>query len=1005
MIISKILLIDKEGIQFLTRIKLPMKRLIRLFIPFIVLAIFTFSSNHLLAQGWEQTFGGNANDQAFSVISTLDGGYAVLGFSESNSALGTNVILVKTDENGEEQWSKSFGGTRDDKGYELVQDKAGNYIIIGQTSSIGNGEDDVLLLKVNSKGEEIWQKAYGGPYNDRGFSLAAAKDGGYILTGRTELIEDESANVYLIRTDADGNLLWEQNFGGADIEIGEGVIEASDGSIVIVGENQSDAIPNPFSPNNISSDVYFIKTNAFGKVLVEKTFGNVEEDKAFDVIETADGNFALTGMTNGKRDLYLLMLDKNGEELWSKSYGGIYDEVGHSIIATPDGGFAIGGVKEITPTASQMYLVKTDSQGVLEWDRLFGSLGSDFGRSVALAPDGGYVLAGEFDINNAADRTSLIPLYDMYVVKTDEEGNVFSNTIRGTVHRDLNTNCEQDTGEKTLEDWLVRVRNNDAIFYATTDENGEYSLTVKNGNYNVSLVVLNTAWEVCQNYNVAFTESDTMQLDFATRSTVDDCPILIVDVSTAILEPCRDADYTISLCNRGIEAAADTYIEVRFDPFLAINYSTLPWTNHVGNIYRFDIGDLNIEECGSFVVNTTVSCDAAIGQGHCVEAYAYPDLICIPPPPLSEWNGASIKVEAECVGDAVQFIIKNIGGGDMGNPLGFVVISDVVLLRQESGTFQLPAGGIDTLYIPTKSDVSSYRIIAEQPTGHPYGETASAGVEGCPFGQAFNTGFLTMFSDADGLPFYSVDCQENKIIAGNADLTPSPKGVGAANNIANTDELEFHIYFQNTGSDTVEQVVIRDTLSSSLDITTLVPGASSHFYDYQVSGTGVVTFTFRNINLLNEATSASKSFGFVKFKIAQKKDNPAGMVIENQAIVLFDFGAPIFTNPTFHTIGGETVEDFVEISTDIETVYIPNLEVKIAPNPFDANGATIELIGLENVKAVQFNLFDVAGRNVQQAQFTSNKFRFYPANLPQGLYIYTIRAKGGLVNTGKVFIK
>lgn len=980
-----------------------MKRLVRLFIiPFILLSFFTIFGNQLVAQGWQQTFGGNANDQAFSVITTLDGGYAVLGFSETNTAFGTNVTLVKTDENGNEQWNKSFGGTRDDKGYELVQDKEGNYIIIGQTSSIGNGEDDVLLMKINSNGEEVWQKAFGGPYNDRGHALTLAKDGGYILTGRTELMNDETADVYLVRTDADGNLLWERNFGGEDIEVGEGVIEARDGSIIIVGENQSDAIPNPNSPNNISSDVYFIKTNAFGDLLVEKTFGNVEEDKAFDVIETPEGNFALTGMTNAKRDLYLLMLDKNGEELWSKSYGGIFDEVGHSIMLTPDGGFAIGGVKELTPITSQMYLVKTNSQGELEWDRLFGSLGSDVGRSVALTPDGGYVLAGDFDINNAPDRTSLIPLYDMYLVKTNGNGDIFNNTIRGIVHRDLNTNCEKDADEKTLEDWLVRVRGDEGIFYATTNENGEYSLSVKNGSYNVSVIVLNTAWEVCQNYNVAFTESDTMQLDFATRSTVENCPILVVDVSTAILEPCREADYTISLCNRGIETAEDAYIDVQFDPFLEVNYSTLPWTDHVGNIYRFDVGDLAIEECGSFIVNTTVSCDAVVGQAHCVEAYAHPDPICIPPPPL--WDGASIKVEGECVGDSVQFLIKNIGGGDMGAPLSFIVIEDHVAFRQGL-EFQLPSGGTDTFYVATKSDVSSYRIIAEQPAGHPYGETASAGVEGCPFGQPFNTGFLTSFSDADALPFFSVDCQENKLIAGNADMTPSPKGVGDANNIANTDELEFHIYFQNTGSDTVSQVVIRDTLSEALDITTIVPGASSHPYDYQVSGTGVITFTFRNINLLNENTRASESYGFVKFKVAQRKDNSAGVVIRNQATVLFDFGVPILTNPTFHTIGGETVEDFVEISTNTEEVYVPNLEVKIAPNPFDANGTTIELIGLENVKAIQFNLFDVAGRQVQQAQFDNYKFQFYPTNLPQGLYIYTIQTEGGLVNTGKLFIK
>ena len=327
-----------------------------------------------------------------------------------------------------------------------------------------------------------------------------------------------------------------------------------------------------------------------------------------------------------------------------------------------------------------------------------------------------------------------------------------------------------------------------------------------------------------------------------------------------------------------------------------------------------------------------------------------------------------------------------------------------MLIFRQGVDFQLPSGRADTFYVAATA--STYRVIAEQPPGHPYGNTASAAVEGCPFGQPFNTGFLTAFSDADALPFYSVDCQENKLITGKADMTPSPKGVGDNNNITSTDDLEYHIYFQNTGSDTVNQVIIRDTISSSLDITTLVPGSSSHLYDFQISGTGVLKLTFKNINLLSANDREEKSFGFVKFRISQKTDNPIGMVIENQAVVNFDFGVPIFTNPTFHTIGGEKVEDFVEISTDVKTVYLPNIEVKIMPNPFDAaNGATIELIGLEGITNIQFNLYDVAGRIVQSKQFNNPKFQFYPVQLPQGLYIYTIRVEGGLVNSGKVFIK
>jgi hypothetical protein len=971
------------------------------FILFISLSILTLINLQGNAQGWENTFGGSVEDNAYSAIQTLDGGYALLGFSESTSSVGTNVIFIKTDANGQEQWRESFGGIGDDKGYEVVQNSDGTYIIVGQTSSMGNGEDDVLLIKVGTEGKELWRKAYGGAFNDRGFSITIAKDGGYILTGRTELINNESANVLLIRTDSSGNIIWEKNFGGDNIDVGESVIETSEGDIIVVGQTKSFATPNPASPNAPSADVYFIKTNAAGETLVEETYGNLEQDIAFDVLETAQGNFALTGVTTNNSDVYLLMLDKEGKELWSKSYGGIFDEIGYSITQAADGGFAIAGFKTVTPTSSQVYIIKTDNQGTLEWERLFGSSsGQDIGRSIATTSDGGYIIAGNYDVNT--DPNSLLPLYDMYLIKTNKQGNIFQNIIQGTVHRDLNTNCEKDAGEKILKDWLVRLRKGEEVFYATTDDNGNYSISVENGNYNVGLIVLNSAWEVCQNYNISFTEPDTMQLNFATRSTVENCPVLVVDVSTAVLEPCKSTNYTINICNRGIEAAQNTYVDVQFDDYLTVNFSTLPWTNHVGNIYRFDIGDLLIEECGAFEVNVTLSCDAIIGQAHCVEAYAHPDPICVPPPPL--WDGASIKVEGDCIGDSVRFIIKNIGNGNILSPLSFIVVQDEILYRNFSGTIELTSQEADTLYIPATS--VTYRVIAEQPPGHPYGETASAAVEGCPFGQPFNTGFLTAFSNADALPFYSVDCRENKLIAGRADMTPSPKGVGTDHKITNKDDLEFHIYFQNTGSDTVKQVIIKDTISSALDISTLVPGASSHPYDFEVSGTGVLILTFSNINLLPKSLDADHSFGFVKFKISQKTDNPAGMTIDNQATIHFDLGAPFLSNPTFHTIGGETIEEFIEIMTDVENVYVPNLEVKIMPNPFDAQtGTIIELIGLSNNQRIQFSLFDVAGRIVDQQQFDRPKFEFYPKQLPQGMYIYTIEAAGGLVNSGKVFIK
>ena len=413
------------------------------------------------------------------------------------------------------------------------------------------------------KGKNYGAKLMVALFNDRGLSITLANDGGYILAGRTEVIDNEKANVYLIKTDKDGNLLWEKTYGGDNLDVGEAVIQTKEGDIIIVGHTQSYATTDPNNPvlSSISSDIYFIKTDASGNVLVEETYGNIEQDIAYDVVETPEGNFALTGVTTDNSDLYLLLVDKNGEELWSNSYGGIFEEIGYSIALAKDGGFIIAGFKTITPTNSEIYLIKTDKNGELEWERLFGGNGLDMGRCVINTQDGGYLVAGDFDINN--DPSSLLPLYDMYLIKTDFQGNVFPNIIQGTLYRDLNTNCEKEGNEKPLEDWLVRLRRGDEIVYATTDENGHYSISVKDGSYNVGVVVLNKAWEVCQNYNIAVTENDTAYLNFAARATVEQCPVLNVDVSTILLEPCKTSDYIINICNRGIATAEDAYIDVQ----------------------------------------------------------------------------------------------------------------------------------------------------------------------------------------------------------------------------------------------------------------------------------------------------------------------------------------------------------------------------------------------------------------------------------------------------------
>jgi hypothetical protein len=367
----------------------------------------------LWGQGWEQTFGGENDDDSQSVQQTTDSGYIITGRTSSLGNGYMDVYLIKTDENGNEQWSQTFGGENVDGGNSVQQTTDGGYIITGYTESFGNGNGDVYLIKTDENGNEQWSQTFGGEDEDFGNSVQQTTDGGYIITGRTSSLGNGYMDVYLIKTDENGNEQWSQTFGGEEWDVGYSIQQTTDVGYIIGGYTESFG--------NGLTDIYLIKTDENGNELWTQIFGGGGDDNGYSVKQTTDGGYIICGNTvsfgNGDSDVYLIKTDENGNEQWSQTFGGDGNDFGYSVQQTTDSGYIITGYRYTNSFVNigDVYLIKTDENGNEQWFQTFGGNYTEYGSSVQQTTDGGYIITG---------RTSSFGSDDIYLIKTDGYGNI-----------------------------------------------------------------------------------------------------------------------------------------------------------------------------------------------------------------------------------------------------------------------------------------------------------------------------------------------------------------------------------------------------------------------------------------------------------------------------------------------------------------------------------------------------------------------------------------------------
>ena len=353
------------------------------------------------------------DDAGYSILQTADSSYVILG------STGDDILLIKTDHEGNEQWSHEYGGSQFDEARHILQTSDGGYIISGTTESYGFGGSDIWLIKIDPTGLIEWNTYFGGTNTDQGGQVQQTTDGGYILIGNSDFSGNGDQDIWLIRTNSQGDSLWTKSFGGTDLELGVDIQVLEDGGFILLGSTESFG--------NGGSDVWLIKTDSEGDTVWTKTFGDNSSDYGKSILKTSDGGYIIRGVTEsfgyGNTALVLIKIDSTGNKIWDNAFGGSNGEGGNALRETNDGGHILICHSYVHEnSAYDIRLIKIDGNGSVDWTKTFGGINHDHGFSVLQANDGGYILAGStYNFGHGDIKSS-----DVWLIKTDHQGNTAS---------------------------------------------------------------------------------------------------------------------------------------------------------------------------------------------------------------------------------------------------------------------------------------------------------------------------------------------------------------------------------------------------------------------------------------------------------------------------------------------------------------------------------------------------------------------------------------------------
>lgn len=379
---------------------------------------------------------------------------------------------------------KTYGGSDVDEAVGVVEANDGNYVFVGSTSSTDGditdkttNDSDYWVLKVSKEGTIIWSKTYGGSASDKATGIAKTTDGGYILSGHSRSDDGDVGgnegfhDYWIVKIDSAGNIQWEKNYGFSGSDQANKVIQTSDGGYFATGFFDVTASGGQGNdgrnPQHGVGEYWGIKMNANGEKIWRRYFGGSNNDRSFDVAQTADGGFLMIGHSEstdfdiiddkGSYDYWVVKVSAGGDKMWTKSYGGSEIDVAYAITQTTDGNYMmVGDTRSIDKDVSSpkgnadLWVVKFNpGNGAIIWEKSFGGNQFESGRSIRKLANGTYLISGSSRSANG-DLSNNLGENDAWALIIDESGALqFQKTVGGS-SLDFSDDALQTTDNKIL---------------------------------------------------------------------------------------------------------------------------------------------------------------------------------------------------------------------------------------------------------------------------------------------------------------------------------------------------------------------------------------------------------------------------------------------------------------------------------------------------------------------------------------------------------------------------